>query len=262
MMHYKTLSILCVLFWLFSAHNAFSIGVNPKSKRALRTTLKDYSASGKDLDSSEGRRSSSSTSRKKGKSSSGTSGSASGGEERNRILYTLPEPKDPRPATMVEVEDGDTIRVLLDDSPLIVTLYGIDSPERTQPHGMKAVQALTKLTGRKKVALQIYEKDGKNGRCLAVVSVGGKNVNELLVKGGHAWVKKEHCYESFCSDWLSYEKTAQKAKKGLWSYPDPIAPWVWRAMPPERRHDLQRGYSPVANGLRSRYGKDTTIIGQ
>ncbi|MCI5210352.1 MAG: thermonuclease family protein [Candidatus Electrothrix sp. ATG2] len=260
MMHNKTLSIVCVLLLLFSAQNAFSISVEPKSKRALRSSVKKISESRKKLDSLEGKRSRSSSSGKKEKSHSGKSGSASAAEERNRILYTLPEPKDPQSAIMVDVEDGDTIRVLLNDSPFIVTLYGIDSPERTQPHGMKAVQVITKLINRKKVNLLIYDKDGKSRRCLAVVSVGKKNVNELLVKGGHAWVKKEHCYESFCADWLSSQKKAQRAKKGLWAYPDPIAPWVWRS--PGRKHAFQQGYSPVANGLRSRYGKDTTIIGR
>ena len=86
-------------------------------------------------------------------------------------MYTLPEPKVFQSATMVDVEDGDTIRVILDDSPFTVTLYGIDSPERTQPHGVQAVQAVTKLLNRKKISLQIYDKDRENRRCLAVVSV-------------------------------------------------------------------------------------------
>ena len=270
MVRYKILSCVCVLLWIFSVQHAHSIGVDPKSKRSLRKTLKAESASKSNADSTSSKKSSSKSSRssrsgKAGTSRTGKSGSGSAGggkEERNKILYTLPEPKVFQSATMVDVEDGDTIRVILDDSQFTVSFYGIDSPERTQPHGMKAVQALTKLLNRKKISLQIYDKDRKNQRCLAVVSVGEKNVNELLVKGGHAWVQREYCYESFCSDWISSQSQAKAAKKGLWSYPEPIAPWVWKSMPPERRHVLQRGYSPVDNGLRSRYGKDTTIIGR
>jgi endonuclease YncB( thermonuclease family) len=127
---------------------------------------------------------------------------------------------------------------------------------------MQALQALTRLLKRKKIKLQVYDTDRQQRRCLAVVSVGKKNVNELLVKGGHAWVNKEYCYESFCADWLASQQKAKEAKKGLWSYPRAIAPWSWRAMPLERKHIFQTGYSPVDNGLRSRYGKDTTIIGR
>ena len=261
MVRYKTLSCVCIFLWIFSVQTAFSIGVDPASKRSLRKTLKNYSASKSKADSASSKSSSSKSSRSSsaGKSNSGLSSAAG---EKNSIVYTVPEPKAFQAATMVDVEDGDTIRVILDNSPFTVSLYGIDSPERTQPHGVQAVQAVTKLLNRKKIKLQIYDRDGANRRCLAVVSVGEKNINELLVKGGHAWVQGEYCYESFCSDWISSQTQAKAAKKGLWSYPEPMEPWVWRAMPKERRHVLQRGYNPVENGLRSRYGKDTTLIGR
>ncbi len=269
MVRYKIMSCICVFLWLFSVQHAHSIGVDPKSKRSLRKTLKAESASKSTTDSASSKSSSSKSSRSSssgkkktsgaGKSNSGLSSAAG---EKNSIVYTVPEPKEFQAATMVDVEDGDTIRVILDNSSFTVSLYGIDSPERTQPHGVQAGQALAKLLNRKKIRLQIYDNDRGNRRCLAVVSVGEKNVNELLVKGGHAWVQKKYCYESFCSDWISSQAQAKAAKKGLWSYPEPMAPWVWRAMPPERRQVLQHGYNPVNNGLRSRYGKDTTLIGR
>ncbi|MCI5164951.1 MAG: hypothetical protein D3903_02400 [Candidatus Electrothrix sp. GM3_4] len=264
MVRYKVLSCVCVFLWLFSVQHAHSIGVDPKSKRSLRKTLEAKSAPKNNANSTSSKSSRSSRSGKMGTSHAGKSGSGlvGGGEERSNIVYTLPKPKAFQPATMVDVEDGDTLRVILDGSSFTVSLYGIDSPERTQPHGVKAVQAVTKLLKRKKISLQIYDKDGANHRCLAVVSVGEKNINELLVKGGHAWVQREYCYESFCTDWLFFQNQAKSVEKGLWSYPEPIAPWAWRSMSPERRHVLQRGYSPVDNGLRSRYGKDTTIIGR
>lgn len=269
MVRYKILSCVCVFLWLFSVQDAHSIGVNPKSKTFLRKTLKDYSASKSNADAalsnksgSESSSSSSSGKKKTSRGGGGGLGSAVGQGAENNIVYTLPESKAFQPATMVDIEDGDTIRVMLNDSPFTVSLYGIDSPERTQPHGMQAVRTLTKLLNSRKISLQIYDKKAEERRCLAVVSVGEKNVNKLLVKGGHAWVRSDYCYESFCSDWLSSQAQAKAAKKGLWSYPEPIAPWAWRAMPPERRQTLQYGYSPVDNGLRSRYGKDTTIIGR
>jgi len=254
-----TAGLACLVLLLFSVQNAFSIGVNPNSKKFLRKTLKDYSESRSGMgDSAKGKKGTAGS----GQKTSARGNSGSGTKEKKGIVYTVPDSKDSQAATLVEVEDGDTIRVMLNDSPYTVSLYGIDTPERTQTHGVQAMQAIARLINSRTISLQIYDKDTATHRCLAVVSAGQKNINELLVKGGHAWVKKEHCYESFCRDWLSYQQKAAEGGKGLWSYPEPIAPWVWRAMPPEQRYDLQRGYSPVANGLRSRYGKDTTIIGQ
>ncbi len=259
MLRYKTLSYACIFFWIFSVQHACALSVNPESKKALRKSLKDYSTSRKLTDSTSSKRSSSGGS---GSSRSGTGSYGSGGKEKDKLVYSLAEPKSFQSATMVEVEDGDTIRVLWDDIPFTVSLYGVDSPERTQPHGMQAFQTFTKLLNRKKIKLQVYDTDRQQRRCLAVVSVGKKNVNELLVKRGHAWVNKEYCYEPFCADWLASQQKAKEAKKGLWSYSQAIAPWLWRAMPLERRRVFQTGYSPVDNGLRSRYGKDTTIVGR
>jgi endonuclease YncB( thermonuclease family) len=259
MLRYKILSYACIFFWMFSVQYACALSVNPESKKALRKSLSDYSASRKIPSSSSSKKSSSESSRS---SSSGTSSYGSGDKENDKLIYSVPEPKSFQSATMLEVEDGDTIRVLWNDISFTVSLYGIDSPERTQPHGMEALQVLTKFLKKNKIQLQVYDVDRQKRRCLAVVSVGKKNVNELLVKRGHAWVNKQYCYESFCASWLTSEQKAKKAKKGLWSYPQSIAPWLWRAMPLERRRVFQTGYSPVDNGLRSRYGKDTTIIGR
>ncbi len=257
LLRYKTLSSVWIVLLMFAVNNAFSISVNPKSKQFLRKTTKNYSKSRSKNYSNPG--SGKSSHQGSGTASASGSGSYSSSTE-DTILYTLPEPKESQTATMVDVIDGDTIRVILDDSPCTVSLFGIDTPEKTQPHGEKVKQVLGKLLKRKKVNLKIYDK-GNKARCLAVVSAGGKNINELLVKGGHAWVNRRYCYESFCSDWESYQEKAKSQKKGLWGYPDPKAPWVWRALPAEKRRSWERGYSPVANGLRSRYGKYTTIMG-
>lgn len=130
MVRYKTLSCVSVFLWIFSVQTAFSIGVDPASKRSLRKTLNNYSASKK----SSSKNNSSSSSGKKGTSRTGESSSGSAGrgkKEKNKILYTLPDPKEFQAATMVDIEDGDTLRVILDDSQVTVSLYGIDSPERT-----------------------------------------------------------------------------------------------------------------------------------
>ncbi|XOF32363.1 MAG: thermonuclease family protein [Candidatus Electrothrix sp. YB6] len=163
----------------------------------------------------------------------------------------------------MSIEDGDTIEVVINGSPCKVSLYGIDAPEKTQLYGPEAARAAARFIGRKNIQLQLYDKiyEGNGtSRCLAVVLVNGRNVNGLLVKGGYAWVNKEHCYESFCSSWEADQRTAQAKKKGLWTDTAPVPPWKWKNMTLEER-GKQRHYSPVANGMRSRYGRLTTILG-
>ena len=144
MLRYKTLSCVCIFLWMFSVQYACALSVNPESKKALRKSLKDYSASGNQANAALSDKSIKKGSRTQGTSNAGTSRYGYGNAT-NKIVYTLPEQKEFQPATMVEVEDGDTIRVLWNDMPFTVSLYGIDSPERTQPHGIKTVQVLTKL---------------------------------------------------------------------------------------------------------------------
>jgi micrococcal nuclease len=61
-----------------------------------------------------------------------------------------------------------------------------------------------------------------------MVYVGDVNVNEALVKNGLAWVGQRYCKISICSSWLALEAQARAAKTGLWSHPNPVAPWEYR----------------------------------
>jgi endonuclease YncB( thermonuclease family) len=263
----KSFSCLLAVLFLFicSAGNALSIGVNPESKQYLRSTLKDRSASRSKAYSQAGAggRSRSAAGGSSASASKKAKGESYKSSINSSIVITPPVPKQAQPAKMVGIEDGDTIQAVINGSPCKVSLYGIDAPEKTQPYGPEAARAAARFIGRKNIQLQLYDKlyEGNGtSRCLAVVLVNGKNVNGLLVRGGYAWVNKEHCYESFCSSWETDQRTAQAKNKGLWADTAPVPPWTWRNMTPEER-GKQRHYSPVANGMRSRYGRLTTIIG-
>ncbi len=259
----KSISCLLAALLLCSAGNAFSIGVNPKSKQYLRSTLKNHSASRSKAYSQAGEKSRSASGNSSTSASKRTKGKSYKSSVNSSIMITPPVSKKSQPAKMVSIEDGDTIQTVINGSPCKVSLYGIDAPEKTQPYGPEAALAAARFIGRKNIQLQLYDKIYKgNGtsRCLAVVLVNGKNVNGLLVRGGYAWVNKEHCYESFCSSWEADQRTAQAKNKGLWADTAPVPPWTWRNMTPEQR-GKQRHYAPVANGMRSRYGRLTTILG-
>lgn len=51
-------------------------------------------------------------------------------------------------------------------------------------------------------------------------------VNEEMVKEGWAWIYKNF---SASRKLVSLERDARKAQKGIWSDPNPISPWEWKA---------------------------------
>lgn len=59
-------------------------------------------------------------------------------------------------------------------------------------------------------------------------AVDGVNVNESLLKEGFAWQYRKYCKARFCSKWFSHEKTAKKARLGLWKDQFAQAPWEYR----------------------------------
>lgn len=128
-------------------------------------------------------------------------------------------------AKVVRVSDGDTITVLTDNNQQIrIRLDGIDCPESGQPFGNRARELTAKLVAGKEVRI---EKSGEDryGRTLGYVWIGDKCVNHELLKAGLAW----H-YKYFNKDpkFAEMENKAKAAKLGLWSEPNPVAPWDWR----------------------------------
>jgi micrococcal nuclease len=108
-----------------------------------------------------------------------------------------------------------------------IKLYGIDAPEDGQPFYQEAKDILKKLIHKKKITAKIYSQDS-DGTGMAVVFANGKNVNELMVKSGYAWVRRDLCDEAFCDDWIESEEEAKSQGKGLWSDLGRIPPWVWK----------------------------------
>lgn len=139
-------------------------------------------------------------------------------------------------APVVAVADGDTVTVLRQTAAgprqVRVRLTEIDAPERGQPWGARARQALAdKVFGR---TVQVAA-DGEDryGRLLARLYVAdddtlaGRDVNREMVREGHAWVYRRYATEN----WLPDETAARQSGIGLWSASGgaPVAPWEWRS---------------------------------
>jgi endonuclease YncB( thermonuclease family) len=78
----------------------------------------------------------------------------------------------------------------------------------------------------KYVIVQPHGKD-KYGRTLADVLLSdGTNVNHKLVEDGWCWWYQ--LYAPGNRELEQLEKSARKAKKGLWAAPVQVPPWEWR----------------------------------
>jgi micrococcal nuclease len=126
---------------------------------------------------------------------------------------------------VVKITDGDTIVVLIEGNQQVkIRLEGIDCPESNQDFGNRAKQAVSDLCFGKEVVIQKSGED-RYGRTLGYVFVGDVNVNKELLRQGLAWHYK---YFNKDEELANLEQEARKKKIGLWSHPNPVAPWDFR----------------------------------
>jgi len=130
----------------------------------------------------------------------------------------------PLPVRVVNVLDGDSLRVTDGDRELEVRLHGIDAPEYGQPGSAAAHAALRKLTRGGTLTLTPVTID-RFGRTVGELHRDGQHLNRTLVAEGHAWV-----FRRFAEDpaLLRAEAQARAAERGLWGQPSPMPPWEWR----------------------------------
>jgi endonuclease YncB( thermonuclease family) len=129
------------------------------------------------------------------------------------------------------IVDGDTINVLIRGKQQIrVRIAFIDAPEKGQPFGQRAKQALRELVFGKDVKLRPHSID-RHGRLVARVLVDGQDAGLELLKQGLCWVYEKYVAQATTDIEASYraaQATAQSDKLGLWQDPEPVPPWEWR----------------------------------
>lgn len=134
---------------------------------------------------------------------------------------------------VVGVSDGDTITVMHAGKSERIRLWGVDAPEKTQPFGQKAKAFTSDRVFGKSVSVDPITAD-RYGRTVGVVRLEHQCLNEELITAGLAWVYRQYCAGSLCEAWIEREKTARSTVVGLWSQPEPIAPWDYRHGPARR----------------------------
>ena len=129
--------------------------------------------------------------------------------------------------TNVSVTDGDTIKVKTHQNKVEkIRLAQIDTPEKKQPWGQKAKQAMSDNCFGKQVKVDIETTD-RYGRLVGTVWYAGEDINRAMVREGHAWVYRKYVKDKSLYDDESY---ARSRGLGLWSLPENQrqAPWKWR----------------------------------
>jgi endonuclease YncB( thermonuclease family) len=132
-------------------------------------------------------------------------------------------PRDVAYFSLKRVVDGDTI---VTGENTRVRLWGIDAPERDQPHGASATDALAEMLSDQTLYLETKAVD-KYGRLVGIIfNADDHEVNLQMVCAGHAW-----WYERYAKEALDYKQSQQDAsnnERGLWVDENPVAPWDWR----------------------------------
>lgn len=132
---------------------------------------------------------------------------------------------------VVGVTDGDTITVLdRARTEHVVRLGGIDAPERRQPYGNVAKEALSSLVYDRLVEARCWKRD-RYGREICSVLLGTRDAGLEMIRDGYAWHFKAFELEQTPGERETYARTeeaARAARRGLWSEPKPVPPWEWR----------------------------------
>lgn len=136
---------------------------------------------------------------------------------------------------IVGIADGDTLTARCDAAAgqlkqtIRVRLAEIDAPEKAQPFGERSRQHLAQLCFRQRAEVAPLPGSAgsdRYGRTVARVACAGLDANADQVRAGMAWV-----FDRYARDLTLYDLQAEarRARVGLWTDPDPVAPWQWRA---------------------------------
>lgn len=143
----------------------------------------------------------------------------------------------PRTCLVVGVSDGDTLTARCGGAGsherIKVRIAAIDAPEKNQPFGQRARQALSELCLRDMA--KVYRRStGRNGQIVADVECRDQDVARHMIAGGWAWVY-DGATELGDAPLYKAQDVVRDARQGLWRDPAAVAPWKWRKQEGEAR---------------------------
>lgn len=123
---------------------------------------------------------------------------------------------------VVEIVDGDTIKVQRDNETETIRIIGIDTPETRDPRypvqcfGEEATQRTKEILEGKTITLVTKEERGTYGRLLAYIHVDSHDFGEQLIQEGYAFHYRKYPHDRM-SRYDEAEKHARDNDMGLWN---------------------------------------------
>lgn len=127
--------------------------------------------------------------------------------------------------------DGDTFTCSTATETFVVRLAAVDAPELSQAYGDQARSALRDLTPAG-TQVSCYKQDQYGRRVCRVYSPDLADVQAGMLSRGLAWYSRAFAFEQTSDEISRYTNLmllAQQSKQGLWSQPNPQAPWDCRS---------------------------------
>ena len=127
---------------------------------------------------------------------------------------------------VLNVSDGDTLTLLVEQKQVSVSLAEIDAPELGQAFGGQSKQSLAQLCLHKNASIALVNRN-RFGQIVGRVKCEGVDANAQQVSRGMAWVHRRQSKST--SPLYFLEDSAQRARAGLWADVAPAPPWHWRS---------------------------------
>jgi len=127
----------------------------------------------------------------------------------------------------VSITDGDTFVARGEAVTFKVRLHGIDAPEKGQDFSKRSKERLGELCRNAPLRVRLLNKDGFGRWVAEVYDKNGRHVNAEMVACGLAWHFKKYSQDPELD---RLERVARRGSIGLWSLPDPQAPWEFRSV--------------------------------
>jgi endonuclease YncB( thermonuclease family) len=127
---------------------------------------------------------------------------------------------------VVAVYDGDTVTCLDENNQQQkIRLAEIDAPEAKQDFGKTSREQLASMVFGRNVYVVDSGRD-RYGRWIGRLYVDGIDVNRQMVATGMAWHYAQYSKDTSLA---TIQGQAQAQRVGLWSQPNPVPPWEFRA---------------------------------
>jgi len=128
-------------------------------------------------------------------------------------------------ARVITVHEGDRLTIHHDGRSETIYLKDIDCPELKQAYGKQAKQAITAYVGGRDVVVRALKRSRNGVGTAEILLQDGRNVGHELLKEGLAWARPDGGQNQSLEE---MEQLAKAERKGLWSDPNPVAPWKWK----------------------------------